>query len=111
MNCISQKLKTFDKIIKKLNINAKFNDSKVTSVGNYIYLELFKHIIGIKSIIEKQVSYNKASNSIFTVAAIIDYLIDASILGFSRFLHTEDLRRDRGFLKIKEADRLPSEKG
>ncbi|AQS18359.2 IS1380 family transposase [Clostridium beijerinckii] len=104
------KTKTFDKIIKKLNINTKFNDSKVTSIGNYIYLELFKHIIGIKSIIEKQVSYNKASNSILTVAAIIDYLIDASILGFSRFLHTEDLRRDRGFLKIKEADRLPSEK-
>lgn len=110
MNSIPQKQKTFDRIIKNLNINAKFNDTKVTSVGSYIYLELFKQIIGIKSIIERQVSYKKASNSIFTVADIIDYLIDASILGFSRFLHTEDLRRDKGFLKIKEADRLPSEK-
>lgn len=73
-------------------------------------MELFKQLIGIKSIIKKQVSYNKALNSIFTVADIIDYLIDASILGFSRFLHTEDLRTDKGFLKIKEADRLPSEK-
>ena len=110
MNIIPHKQKIIDRVVKKLNLKAKFNDSKVTSVGSYIYLELFKQIIGVREVIEKNVSYKKPANSIFTVAEIIDYLIDASILGFSRFLHTEDLRRDKGFSKIKEADRLPSEK-
>ena len=55
MNSISHKQKIIDRIIKKLNLKAKFNDSKVISVGSYIYLELFKQVIGVISIIEKVV--------------------------------------------------------
>lgn len=36
----------------------------------------------------------KGANSTFHVAQIIEYLIDANILGFSRFSHIEDLRKD-----------------
>ena len=37
-------------------------------------------------------------------------VIDTNILGFLRFIHAEDLRNDIGYKKIKETDRLPSEK-
>ena len=73
-------------------------------------MELFKQIIGLSTILEKGVAYKKAANSTFSTAEIIEYLIDANILGFSRFMHIETLRNDEGYKKFKGIDKLPSEK-
>lgn len=110
MNSIPQNYKNIESEIKKLNVKAKFDDTKVSTVSTFIYVELFKKIIGLSTIIKNGVAYKKADNSIFKTAEVIEYLIDANILGYSRFSHTEDLRKDAGYKKIKESDRIPSEK-
>jgi hypothetical protein len=99
-----------DKEIRKLNIKAKFNNKSVSSVATFTYVELFKKIINLSSLINDGVAYEKSVNSVFTTAEIIEYLIDSNILGYSRFNAIEDLRKDVGYKNIKETDRLPSEK-
>jgi len=104
-----KQLKLYSKI-NKFNLNAKFNDDKVTSVGNFTYLEAFKKVLDLHSLLKKGVACVKGNNSTFKTTEIIEYLIDSIILGYSRFLHIDDLRNDIGYQKIKETDRLPSEK-
>ena len=101
--------KNLKKKIRFLNMKAKFNDTKVTSVATFSYVESFKQIIGLPTILEKGVTYKKAANSTFNTAEIIEYMIDANILGFSRFMHIETLRNDEGYKKFKGVDKLPSE--
>ena len=110
MNSLQQNQKNLKKKIRLLNIKANFNDTKVSSVATFSYVELFKQIIGLSTILEKGVAYKKAANSTFSTAEIIEYLIDANILGFSRFMHIETLRNDEGYKKFKGIDKLPSEK-
>ncbi len=68
-------------------MKAKLNDTKVTSVVTFSYVELFKQLIVLSTILEKGVAYKKAVNSTFNTGEIIEYMIDANILGFSRFMH------------------------
>lgn len=110
MNSLQQNQKNLKKKIRFLNMKAKFNDTKVTSVATFSYVESFKQIIGLPTILEKGVTYKKAANSTFNTAEIIEYMIDANILGFSRFMHIETLRNDEGYKKFKGIDKLPSEK-
>lgn len=110
MNSITQNYKNIEKQIKKFNLESKFEDNKVSTVSTFVYVELFKKIIGLSTMIKNGVAYKKGANSIFKTAEIIEYLIDSNILGYSRFSHTEDLRKDVGYKKIKESDRIPSEK-
>ncbi|MCX7871518.1 MAG: LicD family protein [bacterium] len=90
MNSLQQNQKNLKKKIKSLNMKAKFNDTKVTSVATFSYVELFKQIIGLPTILEKGITYKKSANSTFNVAEIIEYMIDENILGFSRFMHMEN---------------------
>jgi hypothetical protein len=99
MEIISQNDDKLKRQIKNFNLNATFNDSKIYSVATFTYVELFKQIIDLKELINNGVACKKCSNAIFSVAEIIEYLIDANILGFSRFMHTEDLRNDIGYKK------------
>lgn len=110
MKSIPQNKINIDKEIRKFNVKSKFNDKKVTSAATFIYVELFKKIIGLSTILKNGISYIKGANSIFHTAEIIEYLIDSNILGYSRFSHIEGLRKDEGYKKIKETDRLASEK-
>jgi hypothetical protein len=107
MKIISQNINSE---IKKLNLKASFNDKTVSSVATFTYVELFKKIINLSALIKNGVAYKKGDNSVFSAAETIEYLIDANILGYSRFNSIEDLRKDAGYKKIKETDRLPSEK-
>jgi len=83
----------------KLNIPAKF-DSKISSCPAFSYLEVTKSSIDFKFLISDNISYQKAPNAIFQPADIIDFMVDASILGYSRFSHYENLREDAGYLQI-----------
>lgn len=73
------------------------------------YLEELKKIIDFKSLINKTVSYRKGKNSIYFTADIIDFMINAVILGYARFSLVDDLCNDSDYLKIKDSD-LTSEK-
>jgi len=93
----------------KLNIPAKFDSDTVSSCPAFSYLEAAKSCIDFKSLITDNISYQKAANAIYQPADIIDFMVDASILGYSRFSHYETLREDAGYLKIKDFN-VPSEK-
>lgn len=105
MKIISQNINSE---IKKLNLKANFNDKIVSSVATFTYVELFKKIINLSALIKNGVAYKKGDNSVFSAAETIEYLIDANILGYSRFNSIEDLRKDAGYKKIKETDRSMS---
>lgn len=95
--------------LNKLNIPAKFDSNTVSNVPSFTYLETAKSIIDFKSLISDNISYQKAPNATYQPADIIDFMVDASILGYSRFFHYENLREDAGYLQIKDFN-VPSEK-
>ena len=71
---------------KKLNTKAKFCANNISSNVNFTFIECFKNKIGFKALLEKSVSYNKHHNAKHTTGSILDFIIDSSILGFSRFI-------------------------
>ena len=100
-----QKTKSFS----ELNLQATFNNDTVSSNCTFTYMETFKEIIGFQNLIEKTITYQKPANSTFSTTKVLDYLIDASIQGYFRFLHLDDFRKDSGYSKIKDSE-LPSDK-
>jgi hypothetical protein len=82
---------------------AKFDSTTVTSLASLAYLEAFKQKIGFRQLLEQGITYTKRHNAWFRPADIIDFMVDASIQGLSRFNHMDDLRRDNAYLKIKGA--------
>ena len=93
---------------KKLNTKAKFCANNISSNVNFTFIECFKNKIGFKTLLEKSVSYNKHHNAKHTTGSILDFIIDSSILGFSRFSLMEDLRNDSTYQEIKGVP-IPSE--
>mgnify|MGYP000377408376 CR=1 FL=1 len=73
------------------------------------HVEAFNENIGLKQLINDIISYRKAPNSTFEAADILDYMIDAAILGYSRFMHMDDLGFNPVYQNIK-GQKLPSEK-
>lgn len=105
---ISQKQSKLNRF-SELNIGASFNNKTISNNAPFIYIEAFKNIIEFKSMIKKAISYEKGANSKYTTEDVIDFMIDALILGNSRFLHMDDLRNDSGYKRTKNSG-IPSEK-
>ena len=72
-------------------------------------IEEFKEIINFKELLQDNVTYEKGSNSTFSVECVLDFIIDCLIKGNTRFLHMEDMRNDAVYINIKGYE-LPSEK-
>ncbi len=87
---------------------AKFDNTTVTNRASMSYLDAFKDKIGFLQLLESGISYSKRHNSQFHVAGIVDFMVDAQLLGLSRFNHMEDLRLDNAYLTLK--GQAPSEK-
>jgi hypothetical protein len=87
---------------------AKFDNPTVTNRASLAYIEAFKQKIGFQQLLETGLSFSKRHNAQFGTANIIDFMVDAAVLGLSRFNHMEDLRHDNVYLKLK--GRAPSEK-
>ena len=87
---------------------ARFDNATVSNKASLAYLEAFKQKIGFRELLESGISYSKRHNSQFDTANIIDFMVDASVQGLSRFDHMEDLRHDNAYLKLK--GQAPSEK-
>ena len=94
---------------EKKNFKAKFTNTVVSSNVNASYLDEFMNKIGLRQILTKEVSYVKKPNARHNTIKIIDYMITAVILGYHRFLHLNDLRKDKVFQSIK-GYLLPDEK-
>lgn len=79
----------------------------------FSYIEDFKDANCFRTLLQdylKKYDALKGDNSVYSVPDIVDYMIDAAILGYSRFMHMEKLRNDRAYCAIKNRDSMPSEK-
>ncbi|MHB1128411.1 MAG: IS1380 family transposase [Bacillota bacterium] len=96
------------KTMKKLRA-VTFDNNSVTESGNFQFIELFKELIGLDEIIANIFTLEQKGNSLYFARQLIDYLIDCSILGHTRFLHMDALKFDPGYLVIKDSTRFPDE--
>lgn len=71
---------------------AKFDNTTVSHRASLAYMDAFKQKIGFRELLESGVSYSKRHNCRFSTVNVIDFMVDASIQGLSRFEHMEDLR-------------------
>ncbi len=81
-----------------------------TKFVNFGSVEFYKQAIGFKELIRSTFTMRKTSNSKYQSPEMLDFLVDAQILGLSRFEHINDLRYDPGYLKIKgDINEFPEE--
>ena len=94
------------------NLRAVFTDKQISPNVTYTYVQNFKDTIGFRPLLEQylqQYDSLKASNSTYSIADALDFMVDAVFLGYSRFLHMESLRTDQAYISIRGAA-APSEK-
>lgn len=93
----------------KLNPKATFDNDKVSGHLSVTYFQSFLEEIGLPEILANCIIYQKYHNSAFSTVDIINFMIDAVVLGYSRFSHMDMLRLDKVFCDIMN-DKVPSEK-
>ena len=96
------------KAMKKMR-TVTFDNNSVTEAGNFQFMELFKELIGLDEIIANRFTLEQKGNSLYFARQLIDYLLDCSVLGHTRFLHMDALKFDPGYLAIKGVTRFPDE--
>lgn len=102
-----------EKNFSENNLPIQYTDKPVSNNVMFSYLEDFKDAVGLPKLIKEYLGiYNtlKGDNSKYPVSGIIDYMIDAIILGYSRFMHMEQLRNDKAYCALKNSNTMPSEK-
>ena len=105
-----RRFKKLKKRIKGCDLPVDFDNDSCTSVGNFASIESFKRGIGFLEQIKGSLTLKKGANSMFGAPEMIDYQVDALLAGYSRIEHTEQLRFDPGYLKVKGIKSFPSEK-
>jgi len=93
----------------KLNPKASFDNDTVSGNLNITYFQAFLEKIGLPEILADCITYEKHHNSIFTTTDIINFMVNATVLGYSRFTHMDLLRIDKVFCDIMDG-KVPSEK-
>jgi len=99
-------------IFNQTNLPVSFTDKAISNNVTFTYLADFKKSIGFNQLMADSMNeYEKlkASNSLFSVNSILNFMIDAVILGYTRFSHMEQLRQDNAYTAIIGKD-APSEK-
>lgn len=96
--------------LKPFLLDTEFENANVTACGNFHLLETFKQALDFKGIIGENLTLEKGANSLYPTEDVLDFLLDANCLGYSRFEHTECLRLDPGYIEVKGIGRFPSEK-
>lgn len=74
------------------NLLVTFDNDTTTQFANFGSVEAFKQAIGFKEFISNTFTMRKAPNSKFQPPEMLDFLLDAQVLGLSRFEHINDLR-------------------
>ena len=96
--------------LRHLNPAVSFDNDSTTAFGNYSSLATFKEAIGFEEILSDHITPLKHWNSTYSTVDLFDMLVDACLLGQTRFNHTSALRFDPGYLKIKGLERFASER-
>jgi len=99
-------------IFNNTNLPVVFTDKAISNNVTFTYLADFKKSIHFDTLLANSISTFetlKAANSVFSVYNIIDFMIDAVILGYTRFSHMEQLRSDLCYAEIR-GEATPSEK-
>ncbi len=86
-----------------------FDNNSVTEAANFQFIEIFKDLINLDDIISNRIFMEQKENTLYNARKLIDYLIDCSILGHTRFSHMDALKFDPGYLTVKELTRFPDE--
>jgi len=107
---LRRKKKKLERKLKNILLDIEFENDNVTGFANFHLLETFKKSVDFNSIIKELFTLQKNPNSVFSAQDTLEFLIDSTALGYSRFEHTEALRFDPGYKDIKGIDRFPSEK-
>lgn len=101
------------KMFSENNLPVQYTDKPVSNNVMFSYIEDFKDTVGFSKLLKENLGiYDtlKGDNSKYPVSGIIDYMIDAIILGYSRFMHMEQLRNDKAYCALKNSNTMPSEK-
>lgn len=93
----------------KLNPKATFDNDTVSGHLSVTYFQSFLEEIGLPEILENCITYQKHHNSTFSTVDIMNFMINAVVLGYSLFSHMDMLRLDKVFCDIM-SDKVPSEK-
>ena len=105
---ISSKHKKSTKM-RNLNLKASFNNKTVSGNVSITYFEAFKKSIGFDKILQETIPCVKHHNSIYNTADIMNNMINAVVLGYTRFSHIDNLRNDKVYREIMD-DMVASEK-
>lgn len=100
-----QKENSFSNLIFK----ATFDNNTVSGNLGITYFQAFLEEIGLPEILDSCITYKKHYNSTFDTVGVINFMINAIVLGYSRFTHMDMLRKDKIFCDIM-GDNVPSEK-
>jgi hypothetical protein len=105
---VLQERRRVKKIMQKLR-HVTFDNNTVTEAANFQFIEVFKELIGLDDVIADHFTLEQRKNCIYSSQQLIDYLLDCSILGHTRFLHMDALQSDPGYQAVKEIERFPEE--
>lgn len=100
------------KIFNQTNLPESFIAKPISNNVVFTYIEDFKKSIDFDRLLIASIGgfeHLKASNSVFSVTDIINFMINTVILGYTRFSHMEDLRKDTCYAEICGSP-APSEK-
>ncbi len=98
---LEQRKQALEKDLQDVNLEVRFDNRNATRFGNFHLVETFKKAIGFGDMMESEFRLKKGLNSRYEALQLVDLLVDANILGVSRFSHTEILRGDPGYQKVK----------
>jgi len=107
---IEAEKKALEKQLRDVDFQFRFDNRNTTAFGSFALVEAFKRAVGFRKIIEEEFEKPKGTNSVYSSADLLEFLVDANILGASRFTHSETLRRDPGYHKVRGIDRFPDER-
>lgn len=103
-------IKQLQRATGKTNLPVIFDNTTVTSFGNFGLLESLKQAVDFTGIVNKHFTVHRHHNSTYSAAEIIDTMVDCAALGLLRFDHMNQLKFDPGYQKIKGIDRVPDER-
>jgi hypothetical protein len=103
--CSHQKENTFSRLIPKTT----FDNDTVSGNLAITYFQAFLEKIGLRQIVANCITFEKHHNSTFNTVDILNFMINASVLGYLRFSHMDVLRKDKVFCEIMN-HKVPSEK-
>lgn len=98
------------KLVARAAVPVTFDNTTVTSFGNFGLFEALKQSIGFSDILLQQLTVRRHHNCSYSAAELIETTVDCAALGLLRFSHMEALKHDPGYRRLKEIEQVPDER-